>query len=389
MKTHLNATALSLLALGALTSSLFACGDETAQSNDPATGEQAEAITARGIAVTGCGANGVFNVVNTDNLASNIDFIAIDQSDFANLTSQLSSFNAQNQQQLVSNSADTLDSSLQTAINELTNETTAHQASVNRLKEHQASAANTSIIETASHSDSSLVTTDTSSVVESSRSGSADSRALQTAASFDMNLANARAFNNTEYNNSTSNFAAGGGGVALPIAFGVAQTAPFFSSAAFAQNSASASNSNVNSAKNVNSAFNLVASNSNNKYADYTRQAQSQHTSAATANEWSRTLQSSTADEQARDLYSEAATEASQAASQRSANSSKVQAERASHVAFENLASLAAKNFQLNVNMQAADNQSHTLRVFTGKDSQITAMRNFAISFPSCVGIDP
>lgn len=386
MKTHLNVRSLSILALGAITSGLVACANDTEQTEADTTGEQAASITANGIQVSGCGANGLFNIASASSFAKNVDFIAIDQSDFSNLTSQLSAFNEQNQQQLVSNDASTLDASFQSLINEFTNHTTAHQESLIRLQEHQSASANTSIYETASHSDSTVITTDSWSEVESSRSGSASNRALSKNSSFNFNLAQTDLRDHAGFSNSASDFVFGGGSVgAVPIALGVATiTAPFFSSAshanAYGKNSSSAHALN----KNENSAFNLVATDNETSYADYSRQAQQQHTAVAEANEWSRTLQSDTSDYVSSDLYSEAAQAASQAAYQRNADSSTALSKAASHVAFQSLDQLRAKNFQLNVNMQAASNRAHTLRVFVGENDQITAMRDFLVSFPSC-----
>lgn len=390
MKTHRYATSLSLVALGMLTTSLVACAGETADdTTESATDEQASSITARGIAVTGCGANGQFNISNSlSNFSKNVDFIAIDQSDFAKLTSQLSSLNEQNQQELVSNDASALDSSLQKMINEFTNETTARQASSTKLREHQSANASTSIVETASHSDRSIVTSDSFSESMSSRSGSASNRALSTNSISNFNLVAAAQNDASGFSNVASQYASGGGGgvVGLPIALGVAAiTAPFFSSSSFAESHGWNDASVRSVQKDKNDAFNLVASNNESSYADYVKQSQREHLSSEQANEWSRTLRSETADATSRDFESWAANEASQAASQRGYDANIAKSERSSHVAFESLASLHAKDFVLNLNMQANDNRAHTLRLFTGTNNQISEMRDFVIAFPSCL----
>lgn len=384
MKTYLNtASSLGVIALGLLAGGLAACGDETSRNEDPAAKQTTASIVARGISVGGCGANGSFDIVSPSSSTESIDFVALDQSDFQDLSSQLSSFNAQNQQTLVSNSADTLDSSLQEAINEATSNTNAYQASEATQSQKSHSDKHTSVTLDVQHSDSAESTNDSSSTQWSRNSGSQRNRAL----SQNENSRNRRAAQNARSGNSFDNSVStisGGGLVALPtFGLGIAGTPV---SGSFSNNSGSNDNSTSSAQNAFANNFNLVSSDTSSNFANYAASSTEQHTATASANSSRRHTRSESND--SLDSASSSATrqKASQSASQASKNKSAQNSERQSHVAFQSLDSLQSKHFVLNVNLQSADNQTHTLRVFQGSNNNVASSQNFAISFPSCVG---
>lgn len=385
MKTYLNKARLGVAALGALTLAIGGCAADT--DTEENTGTQEASITARGIAAIGCGANGVFNIAVPSSFTSTVDWIALDQSAFTNATSQLSAFNAQNQQQLVANKASQISSNVEQMINQATNFTNAFQASQMFAQQAAQAVQNTSLQETAFHQDSTVATSDVVSTQWTQNSGAAANQAAAFQNSANSAVSNQNATNVAAFNSLSSNFAAGGGAFAAPVvAFGIAAIgAPFFSSAAFASNfGVNASNVNASQAL-FNNAGNFVASNNFTNFANAAATTAAQHTATAQANQWARSLNQNSTDAMSSLAQQSAFQSASQAAAASSLNSAAAANHLATFAAFDSLSSLNATNFVLNVNMTAANNQAHTLRVFAGNANNIAAMQSFAIAFPGCI----
>jgi hypothetical protein len=362
MKTHLS-TSIAL-ALAALTSAITGCGDAASEGEGEDTGEQATSITARGMAVAGCGANGIFAINNLSNFNSTTDWVALDQSAFTNLTSQLSSYNNQFQQNLVSNNASEVSSTIQQAINQATNFTNAYQAS-QMFATQAANSANANFANTiVSHQDSTVATLDSNASQWASNAGSARNTAMAANNNSAWNRANRGLVNSNNFINSSSMFGGGFGAVAPAFGWGVgvigAPIASMFTTqAGFNSNFANSALSNF---ANSNS---LVASDNFTNFSNFTANNVSQHQATAAANQWTRTAAQSSRNTAATLASQSAIQNAAQAASVSRYGANSAYAQRANFVAFQNLSSLAANQLVLNVNMTAASNQAHTLRVFT------------------------
>jgi hypothetical protein len=382
MKTHLT-TSLGAVALAALTAALTGCGDAGSEETEN-TGETATEITSRGIAVGGCGANGVFAINNLSNFNGTTDWVALDQSDFTNLTSQLSQQNNQFQQSLVSNNASEVDQSLMQAINQATNFTNAFQASQMFASQAAAASNASQVTSIASHQDSTVATLDANSSQWAQNSGSARNSAVAANNNWASNVANRGARNANSFINSASRFGGGFGVAGAGFGWGVGVIgAPiasmFTSNAAF--NDSFINSSLANFASNNS----LVASDNFTNFSNFAATNTSRHTATAAANQWTRTAAASSRDSVASLAQQSAAQNASQAASASRYNAATNSAFRSNFVAFQNLSSLQANQLLLNVNMTSANNQAHTLRVFTGFNNNITAMNNFAVGFPGCI----
>lgn len=119
MKRYLS---YSGVVLGMLAAALTGCADEESTSEP----EQVKsAITSQGFLTNGCAGTGIFNITS-NNL---INFVALDQSSFANVNSQLFSMNQQNQQQLIASSqnASALSSAFTSMLDQVSNFTSAFQ----------------------------------------------------------------------------------------------------------------------------------------------------------------------------------------------------------------------------------------------------------------------
>jgi hypothetical protein len=387
MKTHRNITSLGIVALGILTGVLTGCGDESADgTNDEATGTQAASIVARGIAFDGCGANGVFDIFTSrdaSNRNSRLDFVALDQSDFSNLTSQLSSFNSQNQQSLVSNNATTLDELLQVAINEATSNTSAFQESQNSLRQEVSSDRATHVSRTRSHQDASEATTDVSSSQWSRNSGSSENRAIRSSRNSLANSADRNSRSGNFFENARS-VVRGGDIVGLPgFALGIGVSRVPISSI-FNNNSAFNDQNASSSVSNFADNFSLVASSNNQDFANFTASSRDAHTAQASANEWTRTMSADTRDSLDSLAESSAAQNSRSEASRRRFNKNVAQSERSTYVAFQDLQQIDSNHYVLNVNLASQDNQNHTLRIFQGDNNNVRAFQNFNFRMNGC-----
>jgi hypothetical protein len=158
--------------LGLLVAAVSGCANETPISKDktPAPKQQSSAITARDIGVSGCRATAIIDITS----AEDIEFVAIDRSDIADLRTELSTIDEEGRETRINEELLEVDASFQSLLDSVSNNMNASELSRRAARELISRSSSSTTTESVDHSDSTAAHSDSSSFRDRQASASTD-----------------------------------------------------------------------------------------------------------------------------------------------------------------------------------------------------------------------